>query len=41
MRHKGRFGLSVACAGNLNLDGLSDRNRKGIEVISGIFYKTI
>ena len=36
MRHKGRFGLSVACAGNLNLDGLSDRpyskENRGIEV---------
>lgn len=33
MMHKARFGLSVACAGNLNLDGLSDGNRRGIEVL--------
>ena len=29
--HKARFGLSVACAGNLNLDGTSRENRRGIE----------
>lgn len=32
--HKARFGLSVACAGNLNLDGRSETNRKGIQVNS-------
>ena len=32
MNHKARFGLSVACAGNLNLDGLSVGNKRGIEV---------
>ena len=32
MSHKARFGLSVACAGNLNLDGLTAGNKRGIEV---------
>ena len=32
INHKARFGLSVACAGNLNLDGLSEGNRRGVEV---------
>lgn len=30
--HKARFGLSVACAGNLNLDGIRG-NSKGVEDI--------
>ncbi len=30
-RHKARFGLSVASAGNINLDGLSASNRRGVE----------
>ena len=29
--HKARFGLSVACIGNLNLDGKSQQVPKGIE----------
>lgn len=29
--HKARFGLSVACAGNINLDGISRSNPRGIE----------
>ena len=30
--HKARFGLAVACIGNLNLDGRSQSLPKGIEV---------
>ena len=30
--HKARFGLSVACIGNLNLDGRTQSRPKGIEV---------
>ena len=29
--HKARFGLSVACAGNINLDGRTQENTKGIQ----------
>ena len=30
--HKGKFGLSVACAGNLNMDGISaNKNGRGIQ----------
>ena len=29
--HKARFGLSVACAGNINLDGITSENPKGIQ----------
>ena len=31
MGHKARFGLSVACAGNINLDGKTRDRPKGIE----------
>ena len=27
--HKARFGLSVACAGNINLDGITSESPKG------------
>ena len=27
--HKARFGLSVACAGNINLDGITSETPKG------------
>ena len=30
-QHKARFGLAVACAGNLNLDGITRDNSRGIE----------
>ena len=29
--HKARFGLSVACAGNINLDGITSESPKGIQ----------
>ena len=29
--HKARFGLSVACAGNINLDGITSETPKGIQ----------
>lgn len=29
--NKARFGLSVACAGNINLDGVTPQNPKGIQ----------
>ncbi len=28
--HKARFGLSVACAGNINLDGITAENRRSV-----------
>ena len=29
--NKARFGMSIACAGNINLDGRSSLNQKGIQ----------
>ena len=35
--HKARFGLSVACIGNIDLDGRSQSKPKGIEVSLIVF----
>jgi len=37
--HKARFGLSVACAGNINLDGVTQSNKRGFEV-NVFFFKS-
>ena len=38
--HKGRFGHAVACAGNLNLDGISRTNNRYYYMLDSFFVST-